>query len=68
MTGDMVDSATEAIGQAKRLAAWRQSPYSVWRKGDKFCAIPEGDDPYDVEADGLWRPVAIYDADGTEHA
>lgn len=64
------ETCQEAVDQAKGLAAFHDTPWVVWRVGDRFTACPEADNPLRLlpkPADTL-RPVAVYDPDGTEHS
>ena len=65
-------SIQEAISSAKQSAQLTSKPYTVWRCGDDYVALPDVANPrhedFDAAADGPIRPVASYDPDGTEHA
>jgi len=59
----------EAETEARALAAFHGEPYTVWRRDDRFVAVPEHADPYPhIPGDGVARPTMTIDPRGVVFA
>ncbi len=61
----------EAVSAAKQSARLKRKPYTVWRCGDDFAALPDVANPSHEDfdaADGPIRPVASFGVPALEAA
>lgn len=57
----------EAAVDARALSAFHGEAYTIWRRGDRFIAVPEHAEPEPhIPGNGPIRPCATIDPRGNE--